>query len=59
MQASHLKALQQKHSKIERDIHAEMTHAARNNILIERLKKEKLHIKELIVRTQEEAGTGA
>lgn len=48
MHASHLKALKDKHSKLDHDIHAEMSHACRNDILIEKLKKEKLHVKELI-----------
>lgn len=56
MQASHLKALKEKHTKLEQDIHKEQVHAARDDGRIERLKKEKLHIKELIVRT-EETGT--
>ena len=55
MQASHLKALQTKHSKLEHDIHSELTHAARDEMRIEKLKKEKLHVKELI--TREEAGS--
>jgi hypothetical protein len=53
MQTSHLKALQNKHSKLEQDIHAEMAHAARDETRIEELKKKKLYTKELI--TQEEA----
>jgi hypothetical protein len=57
MQTSHLKALQNKHSKLEQDIHAEMVHAARDEVRIEKLKKEKLHVKELIIRTQEETGS--
>ena len=57
MQASHLKALQTKHSKLEQDIHCEMTHAARDETRIEKLKKAKLHVKELIARTQGEAGS--
>jgi hypothetical protein len=56
MQASHLKALKEKHTKLEQDIHSEQIHAARDDGRIERLKKEKLHVKELIVRT-EETGT--
>lgn len=48
MHASHLKALKEKHTKLEHDIHSEMGHASRNDVLIEKLKKEKLHIKELI-----------
>ena len=53
MQTSHLKALKTKHSKLERDIHSEQLHPARNEELIERLKKEKLHVKERIARSQE------
>lgn len=52
MQTSHLKALKEKHTKLEREIHNEEVHAARNYVLIERLKKEKLHVKEQIVRTE-------
>ena len=62
MQTSHLKALQNKHNKLEQDIHSERAHPARNEDLIERLKKEKLHIKERIARSQgtraEETGSG-
>lgn len=50
MQHSHLKALEHKHKKLERVIHSEQTHAARNDLLIERLKKEKLCLKEEIER---------
>jgi hypothetical protein len=53
MQASHLKALQTKHSKLEEDIHSELVRPARNEVRIEILKKEKLQIKEQIVRSQE------
>ena len=53
MQTSHLKALNTKHSKLERDIHSELSHPARDETRIEMLKKEKLHLKELIVREQE------
>lgn len=48
MQTSHLKALRAKHQKLERDIHSEQGHAARNELFIERLKKEKLRLKEMI-----------
>ncbi|MCK4946528.1 MAG: DUF465 domain-containing protein [Alphaproteobacteria bacterium] len=48
MQTSHLNALNEKHEKLEQSIHEETTHPARNTVLIERLKKEKLHLKEKI-----------
>jgi hypothetical protein len=54
MQNSHLKALKDKHEKLERNIHDEQTHAARNEALIETLKKEKLYLKERIDRMQRE-----
>ncbi len=56
MQTSHLKALRDKHEKLERDIHGERVHAARNDVLIERLKKERLHLKERIDRMQRTDG---
>jgi hypothetical protein len=52
MQTSHLKALKDKHSKLEREIHNEEVHASRNEVLIETLKKEKLFIKEQISRSE-------
>jgi len=58
MQTAHLKALKTKHSKLEQDIHSEMAHASCDDNRIERLKKEKLHIKEQIARTQE-TGSGS
>ncbi len=56
MQTSHLKSLKNKHTQLEQKIHDEQNHAARNETLIERLKKEKLHVKELISRSE---GTGS
>ncbi len=50
MQNSHLKALKTKHNKLEQDIRSEQVHAARDEERIEKLKKEKLHVKEQIVR---------
>jgi hypothetical protein len=50
MQTSHLKALQDKHRRLEQNIHSERLHPACDNMLVDRLKKEKLHIKELIAR---------
>lgn len=52
MQTSHLRALNEKHEKLERSIHKEMTYPAHNTTLIERLKKEKLLIKEKIERVK-------
>jgi len=52
MQNSHLKALKNKHRKLEQDIHKEETHPARNDILIETMKKAKLYLKERIERVQ-------
>lgn len=52
MQTSHLKALKNKHRKLEQDIHEEETHAARNDLLIETMKKAKLYLKEKIERAQ-------
>jgi hypothetical protein len=48
MQTSHLKALKTKHSKLEQDIHKELSHPACDDSRIETLKKEKLLLKELI-----------
>jgi hypothetical protein len=56
MQASHLKALQEKHEKLEQDIRNESNRAARNEALIARSKKEKLHLKEEIERMQKAGG---
>ena len=50
MQTSRLQSLKEKHKKLEQSIHKETAHPARNTLLIERLKKEKLHIKEKIER---------
>jgi len=50
MQTSHLRALNEKHEKLEQNIQKETTHPARNTVLIEKLKKEKLHLKEKIER---------
>ena len=50
MQTSHLQSLKEKHEKLEQSIYKETTYPAQNTMLIERLKKEKLHIKEKIER---------
>ena len=56
MSASHLKALKEKHGKLEEYIHSEQTHAARDEARIVRLKKEKLQLKEEIERLQKTGG---
>jgi hypothetical protein len=52
MQTSHLKALKQKHEKLEQMIHGESIHAARNDALIDTMKKERLHLREKIERAE-------
>ena len=52
MPSSHLNALNEKLEKLERDIHHESTHAARNDLLIEKMKKERLLLKEEIERSE-------
>ncbi|MBI3440640.1 MAG: YdcH family protein [Proteobacteria bacterium] len=56
MQESRLKALKNKHEKLERHIQQERAGAAGNDVLINRIKKEKLHLKEEIARLQDSAG---
>ncbi len=48
MSQAHLTALKKKHEDIEKKIHVETTHAARNEMMIRRLKEEKLLVKEEI-----------
>ena len=52
MPNSRLKALQDKHEKLEENIRCESTHATRDETLIEQLKKEKLLLKEEIERVR-------
>lgn len=52
MSAAHLTALKSKHEMIERSIHEEQKHPSVNSVIIERLKKQKLHIKEEIARME-------
>jgi len=56
MQNSRLKSLQDKHKKLEQDIRSESCRAAGNNMLIDQLKKEKLHLKEEIERMKKASG---
>ncbi len=46
MEASHLSALQLKHSGLERQIHEEMSRPMPDDTLVQALKKRKLRIKE-------------
>jgi len=50
MARTHLQALQRKKETLEQKIHRESTHAARNDLIIRRLKEQKLHLKEQIER---------
>jgi hypothetical protein len=53
MQNPRLKALQDKHEKLEENIRCESIAASRNNSLIDQLKKEKLLLKEEIERARQ------
>lgn len=53
MRDSHLKALRSKHETLEKNINRELLHPARNDALIGKIKKEKLHLKEEIERVQQ------
>lgn len=48
-QSAHLEALRSRHQALEKEIAAEMKHAARDSIHLSELKKEKLRIKEELV----------
>ncbi len=48
MEASHMSALIEKHAVLERQIHAEMNRPARDDALIQKLKKAKLRLKDEI-----------
>ena len=50
MQTAHLKKLQQKHRDLEQRIHEELKHPSGDDLLIRRLKEEKLHLREEIER---------
>ncbi len=52
MQTAHLKALQQKYEKLQKEIRDESLHAARNDVLIENLKKRRMHLLEEMDRAQ-------
>lgn len=46
--SAHLEELQNKHSKIDRKIQAELKHPVPDTLVLTELKKQKLHIKEKI-----------
>ena len=50
MQTAHLKKLQQKHRELEEKIHEEYKHPSGDDLLVRRLKEEKLHLREEIER---------
>lgn len=54
--ASHILALQKKHEEIDKKIHQELTHAARDDIAIRRLKEQRLYLRDEIERLQGDAG---
>lgn len=55
MASAHLTALKKKHEDIEKKIHLETVHAARDEQTIRKLKEEKLFLKEKIEKLQAEA----
>ncbi len=50
MVEAHLKALKKRHAELDEKIHKELTHSARNELSIRRMKEQKLHVKEEIER---------
>lgn len=56
MISTHLASLERKHAHLEKKIHDEQTHTSGDDLLIERLKKEKLHLKEEIESLRRRAG---
>jgi hypothetical protein len=54
----HLKHLQMRHAALEKAIHEEMTRPSGDDLLIRRLKREKLHVKEEIARLERLRETG-
>lgn len=53
MMSSHLQALEKKHETLEHRIAAEMSHPARDDQAVRRLKEEKLHLKEKIEKLRD------
>lgn len=50
MRQNHLQALRQKHESIEQSLHNEMSHRYWDQTLVNRLKREKLQIKQRITQ---------
>lgn len=50
MAVSHIRALQEKHEKIEQKIHQELKHPAHDDQTIKKLKLERLHLQEQLER---------
>ncbi len=57
MARTHLQALRRKKETLEEKIRRETTHAARNDMIIRRLKEEKLLLKERIERMQSQGSS--
>lgn len=55
MTHAHLRALQKKHEDLEKKIHEETTHAAKDEQAIRKLKEQKLYVKEEIEKLKEAA----
>ncbi len=56
MLSAHLTSLERKHARLEARIHEEMTHSSGNDFLVEKMKREKLHIREEIEFLRRKAG---
>ncbi len=56
MATAHLSALRRRHEELEGRLEDELKHAARDELVIRRLKEQKLHLKERIERMREGAG---
>jgi hypothetical protein len=50
MARAHVKALQKKRETLEKKIHQELVHAARDEQAIKRLKRQRLHVEEELSR---------
>lgn len=48
MRESHLSSLERKHAELEKKLHEELQHPARDEVSIRRWKEQKLHLREEI-----------
>ncbi len=59
MRETHIEALYRKHAALEKRLHDEMVHVGSNDLTIQRLKREKLLLRDEILRlTRVERRTG-